>query len=107
MANSEKAADPRYPDTYAADYVRLLSGYSERGTKLSHSDAIRICEGIANVIGMDEQDFKRRLADHLRANAKENMDKCVEEITKGKLFSAYNLSTTYLGQNFKPSLLEE
>lgn len=107
MTNSEKAADPRYPDKCAADYVRLLSGYGEKGTKLSRSDANRICEGIANAIDMDEQDFKRRLADHLRANAKENRDKCVEEITKGTLFSAYSLSTTHFGRNFKPSLLEE
>lgn len=60
--------DTRYPYTYAADYVRSLVGYGDRGTKLSRSDASQIRSGIALALGMDDAELARRLADYFKAN---------------------------------------
>lgn len=60
--------DSRYPYTYAADYLRMIGGYDERGCKLSRSDAARIREEIAAVVGMPDEDLARKLADQYKAN---------------------------------------
>lgn len=61
--------DPRYPYTYAADFVRGLAGYGENGTtKLSRADASHVRRGIATALGMDDAELARNLADHYKAN---------------------------------------
>lgn len=61
-------SNSRHPYTYAADYIRILAGYGEGGTKLSRSDASRIRQGIATAIGMDDADLAARLSAHYQAN---------------------------------------
>ncbi len=70
--------DTRYPYTYACDYIRGLCGYGESGTKISRSDASSIQNGIAKVIGMDDEELARKLADHYKANE----DQITNETTK-------------------------
>ena len=60
--------DPRYPYTYACDYIRRVAGYNSEGTKLSRADASRIRAEIAKVLGMDDSEFSRKLADHFLKN---------------------------------------
>jgi len=61
--------DSRYPYTYACDYLRGLVGYGgESGMKLSRADASKVRSGIAEVIGMDDAELARKLADYYKAN---------------------------------------
>lgn len=69
--------DPRYPYTYAADYVRSLAGYGEQGTKLSRSDASQVRSGIALALGMDDSELANRLADYFKANEDEISKKII------------------------------
>ena len=58
--------DSCYPYTYAADHIRMLAGYTngnERGTKLSRSDASRIRQEIADIIGMNDEELAKKIAD--------------------------------------------
>ncbi len=60
--------DSRYPYTYACDYLRGLAGYGEGGTKLSRADASQMRSGIAEAIGMSDDELARKLADYYKAN---------------------------------------
>ncbi len=71
MDRSEVGNDSRYPYTYACDYVRGLAGYGEGGTKLSRSDASQVRRGIAEAIGMADDELARKLADYYKANKDE------------------------------------
>lgn len=51
--------DSRYPFTYSADYIRSLVGYEN----MSRSDAANIVSQIAEIIGMDETELKKKIAD--------------------------------------------
>jgi len=51
--------DSRYPFTYSADYIRSLAGYE----KLSRSDASFIVGQIAEIMGIDATELKKKLAD--------------------------------------------
>lgn len=57
--------DPRYPYTYAADYIRMIAGSVEGGlgTKLSRSDAAQIRSKIAEAIGLHDHIIACKLAD--------------------------------------------
>ena len=60
--------DSRYPYTYACDFLRGLAGYGEGGTKLSRADASQVRSGIAEALGMADDELARKLADHYKAN---------------------------------------
>ena len=63
----DRTKDPRYPYTYANDYIRGLAGYNGDsmygGMKLSRSDAGRIREKMAEVMGVDDEELAKKLAD--------------------------------------------
>jgi hypothetical protein len=52
----------RHPYTYAADYVRALGPVCKEGVVLSRSDAAKIVEGIAKVLGLDAEEVKTKLS---------------------------------------------
>ncbi len=60
--------DTRYPYTYSCDYLRGLAGYGEGGTKLSRADASQVRHGIAEAIGMTDDELARKLANHYKEN---------------------------------------
>ena len=60
--------DSRYPYTYACDFLRGLAGYGEGGTKLSRADASQVRSGIADALGMADDELARKLADHYKVN---------------------------------------
>lgn len=51
--------DSRYPYTYSADYIRSLVGYEN----MSRGDASHIVGQIAEIIGIDETELKKKIAD--------------------------------------------
>lgn len=66
MSNAMRT-DPRYPYTYASDYLRDITGKTTNGdAKLSRSDASKIREGVALALGMDDAELARRLADYYK-----------------------------------------
>lgn len=68
--NMEQAMenDTRYPYTYACDFLRGLAGYGEGGTKLSRADASQVRQGVADALGMPDDELARKLADYYKAN---------------------------------------
>jgi len=60
--------DSRYPYTYSCDYLRSLAGFGESGTMLSRADASRLRVGIAEALGMADEELATRLADYYKAN---------------------------------------
>jgi len=86
--------DPRYPYTYAADFIRSLVGYSVNvgypvyRDKLSRSEAAAIHKSIADVLGLDAESVAAKLADHYLANNPNIVDRSVEDF-----FDSYNLTT--------------
>ncbi len=65
---ADQAEDTRYPYTYADDYIRILAGYGDGGTKLGRSDASKIIEGVSVAMGIDIREIAERLADYYKAN---------------------------------------
>jgi hypothetical protein len=61
-------SDSRHPYPYASDYVRILAGYGDHGSKLSRADASKIRQGISKAIGMDDAEMAAKLADYYKAN---------------------------------------
>jgi hypothetical protein len=59
-----KMEDNRYPYTHAADYLREQVCSSEG---MSRGAASRIRTAIADVIGMDDEDLAKKLADRFLA----------------------------------------
>ena len=55
--------DSRFPYTHADDFIRTLAGWNGNGTKLSRSDASKIINGIAKVIGMNTENLACLLAE--------------------------------------------
>ena len=51
--------DSRYPHTYSADHIRAMT--SE--LVLSRADASLIAREIAEIIGMDSEELKKKIAD--------------------------------------------
>jgi hypothetical protein len=56
-------ADTRYPYTYAADFIRAIPECGSNGVILSRSDAARITERIAEVLGIPKVELCNKLAD--------------------------------------------
>ena len=73
--------DTRYPYTYAADYIRSLAGYNSEGTKISRSDASHIRSSIAEIIGWDDEELSRKIADFYKKNEEAITNKSVKEFT--------------------------
>jgi hypothetical protein len=61
----------RYPYTEACDAIRTAGADMINGfpVSVSRSGASRIRQYIANVIGMDDEDLARRIADYARTQA--------------------------------------
>jgi hypothetical protein len=59
-------ADTRYPYTYAVDLIREAanSGCAGHPVSLSRSEASSIRMMISSVLGMDDAELARKLADH-------------------------------------------
>ncbi|HBO3494046.1 hypothetical protein P3805_33455 [Pseudomonas aeruginosa] len=74
--------DSRYPYTYACDFIRLVAGYGEGGTKLSRGDASQIRARIAEIIGMKDEELAKKIADHYLANRDEIADEVVQEYAR-------------------------
>lgn len=55
--------DSRYPYTYSCDFIRSLGPVSSGGVVLSRSDASQIRQGIADALGIDDDELARKLAD--------------------------------------------
>lgn len=75
--------DTRYPYTYAGDLIRHWAGYGDTGTKISRSDASQIRQGVAKVLGMDDEDLAKRLADFYKANQDSLSSEATRQILKG------------------------
>lgn len=74
-----QSTDPRYPYTYACDYIRGLAGYGKGGTNISRGEASAIITGIAQAIGINDEELARKLADYYKANEEEIADKSAQE----------------------------
>ena len=72
MTNSlrDEKADNRYPYTYAADLIRSFVG-----PNLSRSDASSVWHGIAEVLGLDEQETAEKLANYYKLHEEEIGDR--------------------------------
>jgi hypothetical protein len=61
-------ADTRYPYTYSADLIREVAAEGKSGdfypNSLSRSEASSIRMMISSVLGMDDAEIARKLADH-------------------------------------------
>jgi hypothetical protein len=77
-----KSKDSRYPYTYACDYIRSLAGYGEQGTKIGRSDASTIMKGIAQVIGIDDEELACKLADYYKENEERIADESAQEFLR-------------------------
>ncbi len=55
--------DSRYPYTYSCDFIRSLGPVSTGGVVLSRSDASQIHQGIAQALGIEDDELARKLAD--------------------------------------------
>lgn len=55
--------DSRYPYTYAADAIREIAGYKDGSTKLSRYDAVQIRQHISKLLGIDDEDLAKLIAD--------------------------------------------
>jgi hypothetical protein len=74
--------DPRYPYTYACDYIRSATGHDEHGNLLSRSDASQIRKRIAEALGISDEELARKLADYMKANAEEIAKRSVESFIR-------------------------
>lgn len=74
----------RYPYTYACDLIRAWAGYNEQGTKLSRSDASQIRSNIAEILGVDDEELAKKLADFYVANRDEIGKRSTEEFLRIK-----------------------
>lgn len=79
--------DPRYPYTYAADYIRDIAGYNGTsvlsGTKLSRADASRIFKEIADIIEMDEEVLAKKIADKFLQDVNLRASELVNRLIEG------------------------
>lgn len=72
--------DSRYPYTYACDLIRAYAGYNTGGTNISRSDASHVRSMIADVIGMDDAELAKMLADYYQANEEAISQKSATEL---------------------------
>lgn len=55
--------DSRYPYTYAADYLRMFVGDDYGKGLISRSAAAAIHHEISRIIGMNEEEMAKKIAD--------------------------------------------
>lgn len=79
-----KIDDLRYPWTYAADFIRMLSGYDEEGVKLSRSNASLIRRKISEIMGLDDKYMAEQLADYFLKNQDGITDTAVKEFMNAR-----------------------
>ena len=72
--------DSRYPYTYACDFLRGLAGYG----KLSRADASQVRSGIAEALGMADDELARKLADHYKVNQDALTKKSCEALARSQ-----------------------
>lgn len=86
--------DPRYPCTYACDYIRGFGPvqYGE-GVVLSRADASQILQGIAKALNMDDHQLACKLAD---AFLEQQDDPEHQERQQKRLLAALGISPTSL-----------
>jgi hypothetical protein len=84
MANTieDKKNSSRYPYTYACDFIRGMGGYDNKGIKMCRGDASIMIGKIGNILGMEEGELAKKLANYYI----ENEDAIAEE--QSKLFMA-------------------
>lgn len=73
----------RYPYTYAYDLIRTSIPYGENGCKISRGDCAQMCKILSKVLGVENEDLCKKLADYYIENeeeiskaASENFIKC-------------------------------
>lgn len=74
--------DSRHLYTYACDYIRSLTGYNEKGTKISRSDASRIRQGIAEALDMSDELLAIHTAEFYLEHEEDITKKSVNEFNK-------------------------
>jgi hypothetical protein len=72
--------DSRYPYTYACDLIRAFAGYNAEGTKLSRSDASKIRSKIAEILGIQDEDLAKELADYYMKHSQEIAEQGATEL---------------------------
>ena len=72
--NTNKENDGRYPYTYSCDYIRHFGPVSSKGVVLSRSDASQIRKGIAEALGLTDENLAIKLADYYKLN-EDNLSK--------------------------------
>lgn len=78
--------DTRYPYTYACDLIRITTGHTQEGTKLSRADASKIRELFAKVTGLADEYLAEKLADFYLAYEKQLTDEAMASIKEKGLF---------------------
>jgi hypothetical protein len=78
----ESKEDPRYPYTYAADYLRAVAGYNNTGTKISRADASRLCRAITDIAGIGNEWLAQQLADYYLSHQDDITEKSVAEFQR-------------------------
>ena len=76
--------DTRYPYTYACDLIRSATEYTKEGCPLSRSDASKIRELIAEIIGMPDEELANKLADYYINNEPEITERGVQEFLRAQ-----------------------
>jgi hypothetical protein len=72
----------RYPFTYCADYIRTLAGYDEGGTKISRSDASNIRQTFCQILGLDDVETAKKIADYYLENQDKIAQKAADELLR-------------------------
>ena len=84
-------SDPRYPYTYACDYIRAFGPVNSEGVVLSRADASQISEGVAQALGMDTEELACKLAD---AQLVRDADPVIQEQQTHRLMRALGYGGT-------------
>lgn len=78
----------RYPYTYAADLIRAIPEKTEihgmkLGVVLSRSDASKIRQVFAEVLGIDDEELAKKLADFYLEKESKILEELDKELKKG------------------------
>ena len=77
--------DSRYPYTYACDLIRTAGGCNSSGVKMSRSEASQVREIFAKVLGMEDEELAKKLADYYIENEQEINEQSSKELLKALL----------------------
>lgn len=61
----------RYPYTYASDLLRMIPDLGPEGCKLSRSEASSIRQKISEILGLDDEEVAKKLADYYQEHEEE------------------------------------